>query len=82
MRGEVGRGEGRGVSVGESDCNWAAPARCSSLRPGTRATGATRMLAPQPLDPMRLASCQGLPRVRRSHAWRQVLPGARLFSGD
>jgi hypothetical protein len=45
--------------------------------------GATRMLAPQPLEWIWLASCQGRSgRSSRSQAVRQVLPGARLFSGE
>ncbi|CAM5359219.1 hypothetical protein STANM309S_05847 [Streptomyces tanashiensis] len=64
------------------DWSWAAPARCSSLSPGTSPMGATRMLAPQPLEWIWLASCQGRSPSRSRQARRQVLPGARLFSGE
>lgn len=41
------------------------------------------MLAPQPLEPIRLASCQRTPRWLSSwQALRQVKPGARLFCGE
>lgn len=41
------------------------------------------MLAPQPLESIWLASCQTRPSAfSRQQAVMQVLPGARLFSGD
>src|SRR5581483_4346183 len=45
-------------------------------------TGATLMLAPQPFEPDRVALCQGIPAARFSQALKQVIPGARLFSGE
>ena len=65
-------------------CNWAAPARSSSPRPRGRAIGVTRMFAPQPFEPITVASqpdCRPrpVPRTRsgRSCPARDCCPGVR-----
>ena len=61
---------------------WAVPERCCRSSPGMSPTGATRIFAPQPLEPTSLDACQAPPRLSASQARRQVIPGARLFSGE
>ena len=82
VRGEVGRGERGRVPVGERGLQLGGARALFVTEPGTRPTGATRMLAPQPLEWIWLASCQGSRSFSRAQAGRQVFPGARLFSGD
>ncbi len=56
-----------------ADWNWAAPERCRPLSPGASPTGATRMLAPQPLEVIWVASAQGRSSsLSSSQARRQV----------
>ncbi len=40
------------------------------------------MFAPHPLEDVTVACCQGNPCSSLPHAFKQVLPGARLFSGS
>src|SRR2546421_3297494 len=65
--------------------NCAMAARVVSVIPslpaGNSPTGATRILAPHPLEEATVASYQGRLRSRFSQARIHVMPGARLLSG-